>query len=263
MLDFLKRRRKKVTLVLGGGSARGLAHIGVLRVLEREKIPIDHIVGTSMGAMVGAAYSAGMSVKEMEERAYRFSVNKLLDPTFRGMGLLAGNRLEDNIRMLIDSKEFSDCKIPLSIVTTDIESGDEIVHHTGDLVKIVRATCSWPVIFAPVPLNGRLLCDGGIKNSVPAKIARELTPDNYILAVDVGFCVKRGKMENIFQITLQSLQILGEELNRYQSDTADMVIKVDLPDIDQAAFNRGREIIVKGAEAAEARVAAIRKDLRL
>ena len=120
----MKRKQRKVTLVLGGGSARGIAHIGVLRVLEREKIPIDRIVGTSMGALIGAAYSLGIPMKEMEDKAYGFSVNKLLDPTFRGMGILAGDRLENMIRNLIDSRTFTDCKIPLAIVTTDIESGD-------------------------------------------------------------------------------------------------------------------------------------------
>jgi len=263
MLGFLKGKRKKVTLVLGGGSARGIAHVGVLRVLERERIPIDRIVGTSMGALIGASYALGIPMKTMEEKAYTFSVNKLLDPTFRGMGLLAGEKLEGTIRSLIDSKTFADCKIPLSIITTDIESGDEIIHHSGDLVKTIRASCSWPGIFAPVPINGRLLCDGGIKNSVPTKIAREIAPDNYVLAVDVGFCVRHGKMENVFQIILQSLQIIGEELNKCQSLIADGAIKVDLPDIDQIAFNRSKEIVLKGAEAAEEKILEIKKALHI
>lgn len=263
MLEFLKKNRKKITLVLGGGSARGIAHVGVLRVFERENIPIDHIVGTSMGALIGAAYATGMSIKEMEDKAHGFSVNKLLDPTIGAMGLLAGNRLEKTIISLIDSKTFADCKIPMAVVTTDIETGDQIIHQSGDLIKIIRATCSWPGIFAPVSLGGRLLCDGGIKNSVPAKIARDLAPDNYVIAVDVGFCIKRGKMENIFQIILQSLQIIGEELNQYQSGVADMVIKVDLPGIDQIAFNRSRELIVRGAEAADAKIHDIKKELHI
>lgn len=263
MFDFMKRKQRKVTLALGGGSARGIAHVGVLRVLEREKIPIDRIVATSMGSLIGAAYSLGIPMKVMEDKAYGFSVNKLLDPTFRGMGLLAGEKLEGVIRSLIESKTFAECKIPLAIITTDIESGDQIIHQSGDLVKAVRASCSWPGIFAPVPLNGRLLCDGGIKNSVPVKIARDLAPDNFVLAVDVGFCVRQGKMENIFQIILQSLQIIGEELNKYQSDTADCAIKVDLPEIDQIAFNRAREIVVKGTEAAEARIHEIKKAINI
>ena len=257
------RKKRKVTLVLGGGSARGLAHVGVLKVLERERIPIDSIVGTSMGALIGAAYSMGLPVKEMEGRASVFTLNRLLDPTIPSMGLLAGDKLESCIRELIDGKGFADCKIPVSIVATDIETGDEIVYDGGgELIKIVRATCSWPGIFNPVKVGGRLLCDGGIKNSVPAKIARDRGAD-YILAVDVGFCVKRGKIDNIFQMILQSLQIIGEELNNYQSDAADAVIKVELPNIDQLAFNRGRDIIARGAEAAEAAIPRIKKDLRL
>jgi NTE family protein len=213
--------------------------------------------------MIGAAYCLGVPVSVMEEKASGFSVNKLLDPTIPSMGLLAGEKLESTIRELIDNKSFSDCKIPLAVVTTDIETGDEVIYQKGaDLVKIIRATCSWPGIFNPVKVDGRLLTDGGIKNSVPVNIAKSLGAD-YIIAVDVGFCVKRGKMENIFQMILQSLQIIGEELNKYQADAADAVIKVDLPGIDQVAFNRSKEIIARGMEAAEARIADIKKDLHL
>jgi len=262
-MGFFKEKKRNVTLVLGGGSARGIAHIGVLKVLEREKIPIDRVVGTSMGGLIGAAYALGVSTKEMEEKAYKFSINKLLDPTMPAMGLLAGDKLEATIKDLIDSKNFSDCTLPLAIVTTDIETGDEVVYQKGEsLIKVVRATCSWPGIFNPVKLDGRLLCDGGIKNSVPAKVARDLGAD-YVIAVDVGFCVKRGKLENIFQVILQSLQIIGEELNKYQSDSADAMIKVDLPGIDQISFDKAKELVVRGAAAAEPMIATIKKDLHL
>lgn len=256
----LFKKKKKVMLVLGGGSARGVAHIGVLKVLDREKIPIDMIVGTSMGALIGAAYSVGVSIAEMEEKASKFSVNKLLDPTIPSMGLLAGDRLEKTIRSLIDDMTFEDCKIGLAIVTTDIETGQEIIHRNGDMPRIVRASCSWPGIFNPVRIDGRLLCDGGIKNSVPTRIAKALDAE-YMIAVDVGFCVKRGKMENIFQIILQSFQITGDELNKYQAREADVVIKVDLGNIDQVAFERHKEAIEKGTQAAELKVAEIKKDL--
>ena len=261
MLDFLKQKRK-VALVLGGGAARGIAHIGVMKVLEREKVPIDRIVGTSMGALVGAAYSVGVPVKEMEEKAYKFNMKKLLDPTLPRIGLLAGDKLEMLIRDITAHRNFEDCRIPLAIVTTDIETGEEIVYQKGDLPKIVRASCSWPGIFNPVRIDGRLLSDGGIKSSVPTKVAKALGAD-YILAVDVGFCVKRGKISNIFQMILQSFQITGEELNKYQSLEADYAIKVDLGDIDQSGFERAREAIVKGYHAAEAVIDGIKKDLRL
>lgn len=241
----LFRNQKKVTLVLGGGSARGIAHIGVLKILEKNNIPVSNIVGTSMGALVGAAHAVGIPTSTMHKLASEFTSNKLLDPTLPTMGLLAGDKLEAAIRDLLDSKGFEDCKIPMAVVTTDIETGEEVVYQKGDLLKIVRASCSWPGIFNPVRIDGRLLCDGGVKNSVPVMIAKSLGAE-YILAVDVGFCVKVQKVENIFQMILQAFQITGEELNKYQSGKADFVIKVDLGDIDQASFGRSREAMEKG-----------------
>ena len=260
-LNFFRRKRK-VTLVLGGGSARGLAHIGVLKILEREKIPIDRVVGTSMGAVVGAAYALGVPISHMEEKAHHFTLNKLLDPTLPRIGLLSGEKLEAAIADIIEGKGFEDCRMPLSIVATDIENNEEVVHNKGDLVKILRASCSWPGIFKPVRIEGRLLVDGGIKNSVPAKIARMMDSD-YILAVDVGFCVKRGKIDNFFQMLLQSFQIMGHELNKYQAKEADAVIEVDLGDLDQTSFHRAREAVAKGTEAAEASIEHIKRDLHI
>jgi len=259
LFSFLKKKRS-ITLVLGGGSARGIAHIGVLKVLERERIPIDMIVGTSMGALIGASYALGISLDHMEKIACAFTTNKLLDPAVPRMGLLAGKRLEAVVKEITENKGFSDCRIPLAVVATDIERNEEIVYREGDLSKVIRASCSWPGIFNPVRIDGRLMVDGGVKNSVPTKIAKELNSD-YILAVDVGFCVKRGKIENIFQMILQSFQIMGHELNKYQAREADGTIEVDLGDIDQTAFNRARESIKIGYAAAEAQIGSIKESL--
>lgn len=260
MFRKLFGKKRKVTLVLGGGSARGVAHIGVLGVLEKENIPIDMIVGTSMGALIGAAYAVGVPVRVMKERAEKFTNNQLLDPTIPRMGLLAGDKLESVIKSLVDDRTFEDTKIPLAILTTDMQTGEEVVYRSGNLSKIVRASCSWPGIFNPVRMDDRLLSDGGIKNSVPTKTAKDLGAD-YMIAVDVGYCVKKGKMENIFQMILQSFQIMGEELNAYQSDVADCIIKVDLGDLDQVAFARGAEAMEKGAAAADLMIGQIKKDL--
>ncbi|MFA6321304.1 MAG: patatin-like phospholipase family protein, partial [Candidatus Omnitrophota bacterium] len=208
------------------------------------------------------AYAAGITPEAMEADAVKFTANKLLDPTIPTMGLLAGEKLEASIRELIDHKTFADCKIPFAAVTTNIETAEEIVLQSGDMIKAIRASCSWPGIFNPVKIGGKLLVDGGIKNSVPTKIARALGAE-YILAVDVGFCVKEGPIKNIFQMILQSFQITGEELNKYQSVDADRVIKVDLGHIDQVAFDKARESIRKGAEAAELAIHQIKKDLRI
>ena len=261
MLQFLKKKRS-VVLVLGGGSARGLAHIGVLKVLEREKIPIHRIVGTSMGALIGAAYAVGVPLKKMEDMAHKFNWRTIFDPTLPRMGLLAGKKLERIVSELTDRKNFSDCKIPLAIVATDIERNERVVFQKGNMQKIICASCSWPGIFNPVRIDGRLLVDGGIKNSVPTRVARSLDP-GYMIAVDVGFCVKDGKIQNIFQMLLQSFQIMGEELNRYQSRISDTLIKVELGDIDQVGFHRAREAITKGEKAAQDKVEQIKRMLSI
>lgn len=259
MLGFLKK--KSVVLVLGGGSARGLAHIGVLKVFEREKIPIHRIVGTSMGALIGASYSVGMSIKKMEEMAHEFDWRTVFDPTLPKMGLLAGKKLAKVVGDLTMNKSFEECGIPLAVVATDIEKNERVVFQKGNLQRIVCASCSWPGIFNPVRIDGRLLVDGGIKNSVPTRIARSID-SGYMVAVDVGFCVKEGKINNIFQMLLQSFQIMGEELNRYQARISDVMIKVDLGhNIDQAAFNKSREAIAKGEKAAEGKTGQIKRML--
>jgi len=262
VFNMFKKKNRKVTLVLGGGSARGLAHIGVLSVFKEKGIPIDNIVGTSMGALVGASYSVGMSLKEMYDIAEKFTVNQLLDPTMPRMGLLAGKKLEAMVKQLTLGKGFKDCKIPVAVVTTDIQNGQEVVFQEGNLVKAIQASCSWPGIFNPVEIDGRLLVDGGIKNSVPTNIARALGAD-YVLAVDVGFCVKSGKIENIFQMILQSFQIMGEELNQYQSRGSDFTIKVELGNLDQVSFDRAHEAMIKGAAIAMEKIPALKKDLGL
>ena len=259
MLDFLKKKRS-VVLVLGGGSARGLAHIGVLKVLEKEKIPIHRIVGTSMGALIGAAYSVGVSLKKMEDIALKFNWKTVFDPTIPRMGLLAGKKLEKIVAELTESRGFADCKIPVAVVATDIEKNERVVFQKGNLQKVVSASCSWPGIFNPVRIDGRLLVDGGIKNSVPTRVARSLDP-GYMIAVDVGFCVKEEKIVNIFQMLLQSFQIMGEELNRYQARISDTMIKVDLGDIDQVGFDRAKEAIAKGEKAAQGKIEQIKRML--
>ena len=262
-MALFHKKKRSVTLVLGGGSARGIAHIGVLKVLEREKIPVHRVIGTSIGALVGAGYALGIPLNQMEEMARHMTAKQLLDPTVPRMGLLAGNKLEEVIRSVTDNKRFEDCKIPLVIVTTDIENGEEVYHNKGDLQKIIRASSSWPGIFNPVRIDGRLLADGGIKNSVPTRIAKLLSIYDYVIAVNVGFCVKKEKIDNIFQMILQSFQIMGHELNQYQASEADTVINVELGDIDQGAFHRSKEAIIKGTLAAESKMDSIKHDLHI
>jgi NTE family protein len=178
----------KIGLALGGGGARGLAHIGVLRVLEREGIPIQCIAGTSMGGLIGALYLAGLSVDDIETEAMRLSrlkeLVKLVDPHLPTRGLLKGRRIYNYMSVRLGGLSFSDLRLPLAMVAVDLVSGREVVLNQGSVASAVRATISVPGVFAPVELGTLRLVDGGVLNNVPADVARRLGAQ-VVIAVDV------------------------------------------------------------------------------
>ena len=257
-------RRRKVVLALGGGSARGLSHIGVLKVFERhfgrDKMPFDMVVGTSIGSLIGAAYCLGLPVQEIERRALSFNWPTMVDPGIYTTGLIKGDKLEKVILNIIDNKDFKDMKLPFALTTTDIETGEELVHASGNLVKLIRASCSWPGIFSAVEIGGRLLVDGGVRNSIPTKAAYALG-GSYVLAVNPGFAVRNQKIKNVLEAVIQFMQIMGEELNTYQAGVADMAIKPELKDIDQFGFDKAEEIIRQGELAAEKVISKLKRKL--
>ncbi len=257
-------RKKKNILVLGGGSARGLCSIGVLKVLERhygrDKMPFDMVIGTSIGSLIGAAYCLGMTLDELERRVREFSWPRMVDFGIFPTGMIKGDRLEYIIRDCVDEKSFGDMKIPFALTTTDIETGEELTHDSGDLVKLLRASCSWPGIFTAVEEENRLLVDGGVRNSIPTKAAKKYGA-TFMLAVNPGFAVKNQKMSNVLRVTVQAVQIMGEELNAYQASQADITIKPDLKDIDQFDFDKSGYIIKMGEAAAEKALRQISRKL--
>lgn len=257
------KKAKKVALVLSGGSARGIAHLGVAKVLRREGFKFDLVVGTSIGSLVGAAYCLDIPMEDVERVALKTTAMDLLDITVSRMGLTEGNRLENIIQQVIKDRSFGDVKIPLAITAVDIETGEEVYFTSGDLIKTIKASCSLPGIFKPVELNGRSLIDGGMRQHFPTDIAKKLGAD-FLIGVDVGFCIKKGKINSMFGIIMQSIQIIGEELSKHQSSKADILIMPELgDDIDQMAFNKTAFIIKKGEEAAEGMLPILRKRVRL
>ncbi|RKY41895.1 MAG: hypothetical protein DRP85_04785 [Candidatus Makaraimicrobium thalassicum] len=258
-------RKRKIILALGGGGARGLCGIGVLKILERHfgrgKLPFDMVIGTSIGSLIGAAYCLGKSLEELEQRALRFSWPNIVDLGFDSTGIVRGNKFENIILETIGDKTFSDMRTPFALTTTDIDTGEELIHTSGDLVKLIRASCSWPGIFAAVEVDGRLLVDGGVRNSIPTKAAKGFGA-TFILAVNPGFGVKSQWANNFIKALIQSVQIMGEELNAYQSDAADVVIKPELKDMDQFDFSKAEAIIKEGELAAEEKIKSLKKKLR-
>lgn len=178
--------RPKLGLALGSGAARGLAHIGVLKVLEEARIPIDVITGTSMGAFIGAMYAAGVPVVQMEKVALEidwFSMARLLDPVLPTSGLTDGKKLVSFMAELLPARAFSDLRMPLAVTATDINTGEAIIIRQGDLLEALRASLAFPGIFLPVRFGNRLLVDGGLCNPIPTDVAHTLGADRI-----VGIC---------------------------------------------------------------------------
>jgi NTE family protein len=226
MFNFFKKR--KVILCLGGGAARAISNIGVLKVLEQEKIPIDYIIGTSMGAIVGAAYSVGRSVSYMVQRVEQFNAEEITDLTLSRSAFTKGERLNRFINEVTDGKSFSDCKIPFAATATDLNTGEEFLFKSeddpGNLQKIVQASCSWPAFFPPIEFNGKLLADGGIKNSVPVKFARKMLK----MYAKEGFNIYdsfMGTGTTAEACIVEKMNYIGSELSKKQCDFANKRIK--------------------------------------
>jgi len=186
---LFNRHKRGIGLALGSGSARGLAHIGVLKVFEKERIPINAISGSSMGALIGGLYAAGMPLAELESIALkvtRRAVLAYIDPIPSLKGLMVGKKIEEMLRSFIGNKDFSEVRIPLAIVATDILTGEELVFKdTGGVVDAIRASISIPVVFVPVRVGARTLVDGGVVNPVPVDAVISLDPRAVPVAVSV------------------------------------------------------------------------------
>lgn len=180
-------KKSKVGLALGSGSARGLAHLGVLKVLEKEKIPIDMIAGTSIGSLIGGAYASGMSLEEGERIAISMDwkqLGGLVDPVIPRSGFIEGNKVKAFIKILIKDKKIEELKIPFAAVATDIKTGEKVVIRHGSLVEAIRASASIPGIFTPVKRGNRFLVDGGLADPVPISVLKKMGAD-IIIAVNV------------------------------------------------------------------------------
>lgn len=179
--------RRKIGLALGTGAARGLAHIGVIKVLEEAGIKIDFIAGVSAGAMIGGAYAISRDIKKIESIALKTDWKKLLslvDFTVPVIGLIDGGKIEVFIRSAIGDAKFSDTEIPLTIVATDVENGERVVLNEGNIAKAVRGSISIPILFRPYHYGDRFLIDGGVVDPIPVNLTREMGAD-YVIAVNL------------------------------------------------------------------------------
>lgn len=242
-------KNHKIGLALGAGSARGLAHIGVLRVLQETGIKVDYIAGTSMGSLIAALYACGLELTLIERLAQRISRRTWMDFTYPRMALINGEKLEQLLQMLTGRRSFEDLPLPLAVVAVDLISGKRIVINEGSVARAVRASCAIPGIFSPVKIGEKLLVDGGVLQRVPASVVREMGAD-LVIAVDVGVDVGDYSIDSIFDVLSRSLDIMSQEIHRAQSRGADLVIAPEVSDIGPIDFHRVEEAIGRGEVAA-------------
>ncbi|NLA27704.1 MAG: patatin-like phospholipase family protein [Firmicutes bacterium] len=243
------KKNPKIGLALGGGLARGLAHIGAIRVLQEKGIKIDYIAGTSMGSLIAALYACGLKLKLIERLAQRISRRTWMDLTFPRMGLIAGDKLEELLYMLTGRRNFADLTLPLAVVAVDLISGERVVLTEGSVARAVRASCAIPGIFSPVEIGGKLLVDGGVLQRVPASVVREMGAE-LVIAVDVGIHVGDYKISHIFDVMSKSLDIMSREIHRRQSNDADVLIAPGVSDLGPFDFQCVEKAIDRGEEAA-------------
>ncbi|MBB6449402.1 NTE family protein [Geomicrobium halophilum] len=244
------KNRPLIGLALGSGGARGIAHIGVLEVLEDYRIPVDFVAGSSMGALVGSLFAYGHSATDLTRMANLFRRKYYLDFTIPPkMGLINGKRLQELILMLSQGEDLDRLRTPVTVVTTDLNNGERVLFTSGSIAKAVRASISIPGIFVPVSHEGRLLVDGGVIDRVPASVVRDMGAD-IVIAVDVSYFPKNPANATIYDVIMQSMEIMGRELVRAKKINADILMQPIINQRSAVVFDDIQSLIEQGREEA-------------
>jgi len=261
-------KHKKIGLALGGGAAKGLAHIGVIKALENAGINIDFIAGTSMGALVGGYYAATKDITGLEtiileiKKRDIFSLRDIIKK--RDGALFRGEPIAERLKKELGDMKIENCRIPFTAVTTNVKNGDETRLDSGNLVDAIRASIAIPLIFSPVEIDGKLLMDGGLVNPVPADVVKEMGAE-YVIAVDVSSRWLQAPEEMInvkdmYSIISQTLSVLEYQLAKnVLKQSADIVIKPPIFHYHWFEFEYTPEIIKIGEEEAQLRLKEIRQ----
>jgi NTE family protein len=255
------KKRPLVGLALGGGMARGCAHVGVLRELEKNQIPIDLIAGVSVGSLIGGAYAAGLSPDQIEQLALTISWNDLGRVTISKLGFYDSRRTEDYVRKHFPVTEFEKTRVPFGAVATDIQTGKMVIFTEGSLPLAIRASCAMPIFYTPVMVNGRMMVDGGLVGHIPASVARLMGAD-IVVAVDVNSQhLPIPQPTHLFTVMAQALSVMGRTAVQYLYADADAVIRPQIEQVRPDDLSKAAEMIAAGEEAARRVVHKIRQML--
>ena len=251
----------KVGLALGGGGARGFAELGVLRVLEQEKIPIDIIVGTSVGSLIAALYADTGDVLQLEFEALMIKEEDIFDRdlmSFWSGGFVKGERIEKFLETRLKHKTIETLKVPFAAVATDLRTGKTVVLDRGSVSRAVHASAAIPGVFVPVVLDDRTLVDGGVTDPIPADVARKKGAE-VVIAVAIPAEVPSEAPSNPIQVALHAVTVMSEEIGRCGALAADVVITPDVGNVPYDDFNQKKRLIEAGANATREALPKIRE----
>jgi NTE family protein len=248
--------RPKIGVALGGGFARGIAHLGVLRVLEEEQIPVDYVTGTSAGALLAIAYASGHTIPEIVHQARATRFKDFGNWKLSWLGLASNQKLEHYPRRFLGVSTFEDLKIPLAIAATDLASGQPVYFSHGQLGPALRASCAYPGMFVPVEIEGRMLVDGFLAAPVPVDAARGMGAD-VVIAVFLENANNR-KPTSIVDVIGLSFGILQRHADLEWRRAADVIIEPNVKDFLWDDFDKTAELIAAGEAAARAALPKIR-----
>ena len=248
----------KIALVLGGGAARGFAHIGVIKALEAQGIHPDIVVGTSAGAVVGALYAAGYSGFSLQKIALRMDESSVGDWTLSERGFIKGESLQNFVNREVNNRPLEKLGKPFAAIATDLQSGEMVAFRTGNTGMAVRASSSVPGIFQPVRINGRDYVDGGLVSPVPVRAARSMGA-NIVIALDISSRPKYARIGDAMDILLQTFTIMEQSITRFEINEADVVIRPAIGNMDATDFEGRHLAIMEGEKAGLAAVPLIRQ----
>lgn len=246
----------RIALVLGAGASKGFAHVGVLKVLEANRIPIHMIIGTSAGSFVGSLYAYGYNSFQLQEIAFQLDKSHVADFIIPDNGFLKGEKLENYVNFMLGNTPMEKLKIPFYAVATDIRNGEEVVFGSGNTGTAVRASCSIPGIFKPVIIGSNMYVDGGVVSPVAVNAARRHGAD-IVIAIDISAGVQSTIPQGTVDTILQSIDIMYSRISALQTPGADIIIKPNVGAIGSADFNRRHDAILEGEKAALAAIPAI------
>lgn len=254
----IQAKRPSIGIALGGGFARGLAHIGVLKVFEENDIPIDFIAGTSVGSIIGASYCSGVSTKELEELARLVRFKDFARWTISRLGFASNDRMAQLLERCLNVKTFEELKIPLAVAATDFSSGEAVVFRSGPLVDAVRASCAYPGMFLPVEVNGRLLVDGMLAHAVPTVPLREMGAERVVAVYLSAHWVNLKGPRHVFDVVGQCFSIAQARMSSLWESSADLIMQPDVRGFSYDGFEHAAELIAAGEQAAREALPALR-----